>query len=64
MQWQSYPLIDLHNLTDLLPGDYDYHISSFLVDDLNNDDLNDLLIGIDYTNPTDGTNKTILIRAL
>lgn len=57
------PLIDIKNMTDLLPGDLDYRISSFIVDDLNNDDLNDLLIGVDLTN-ADGSVRTIIIRAL
>jgi hypothetical protein len=41
----------------------DYKITSFLVDDVNNDDINDLIIGIDCLTE-DGLEKTIIARAI
>jgi hypothetical protein len=70
--WGGYPLIDLRNLTDLLPSDtnsaVEYKITSFIVEDLNNDELSDILLGVDAysggSSDSSGPTKTIIIRAL
>lgn len=47
----------------MFAGYSDFKITSFLVDDINNDDLNDLLLGVDVTTE-DGQEKTVIIRAI
>lgn len=47
----------------MFAGDSDYKITSFIVDDINNDDLNDIIIGIDISQE-DGTEKTVIVRAI
>ena len=42
----------------------DYKISSFLVDDINNDDSNDLIISIDIFGKDTNNDKTMIIRGI
>ena len=46
-----------------MPGISEFKISSFLVDDINGDELNDLVITIDIP-MEDGSEKTIIVKAL
>ena len=62
--WTGQTLFDIRNSSDIIlfAGQVDYKISSFIVDDVNNDDVRDLIIGLDVVE--DGMPKTVIIRAI
>lgn len=41
---------------------YEYRISSFIVDDYNNDLMPDLLLGIDIYSQVEGLNQTVVVK--
>lgn len=63
--WTGSIMFDITNKQDItqFAGESDYRISSFIIDDLNNDDVRDLLVGVDYVTE-DGTEKTAILRAM
>ena len=66
--WVSQVLFDVKTVTNdlqMFAGEIgaDYKISSYVVDDINNDEMYDLIIGLDV-NMDDGSEKTVIIRAM
>ena len=62
ISWIRRELFSITNASNsglLSPND---NISSFLVDDVNNDDLNDIIISVDVIGD-DGVEKTVVIKA-
>jgi hypothetical protein len=63
--WLSEVVFSIHNITAagvLTNGDW--KISSFLVDDINNDEMNDLIVCIDIDSEDGSGEKTVIIKAL